>query len=219
PDHRQVSFGGERPMVLYCSRLFPIPLLVSPAPGPRARAPGRALAFSSPPARVTLNPDGFRTGGDQGMTEPSATPQPPPTPAPTPDGPALPALANAILPLVRLLPPPPVGTILAPPEPHDAPRRGWFVLQLWAELRLATQMYFDPRYRISRVAQIAFPALLGLMVLNYFFFTQWFSVWVVSPIAERLLGIVLVVIGYRILQREMDRYRAVLDYLARFQHR
>jgi hypothetical protein len=34
--------------------------------------------------------------------------------------------------------------------------------------------------------------------------------------AERLLDVILVVLAYRVLVRELDRYRAVLDYLARY---
>ena len=90
--------------------------------------------------------------------------------------------------------------------------------QLWAELRLAVRMYFDPRYRISRTAQLAFPLAAVLMVLNYFFFAQWLSLPVFSPLVERVLYVLLGVFLYRVLQRELDRYKAVLDYLARFTH-
>ena len=145
------------------------------------------------------------------MSEPNSQP----VPAPAPAEESAPSLVNTILPLMRLLPPPPVGTILAPPDPQDPTKRGWFLPQLWAEVRLAVQMYFDPRYRISRTAQLAFPLVAALLVLNYFLF-GWFAVPVVSPIAERLLDALLVVLAYRVLARELDRYRAVLDYLARF---
>lgn len=146
------------------------------------------------------------------MTEPS--------PAPAPEAPPPDALEGAtpgtILPLMRLLPPPPEGTILAPPEQHEPARRGWFFAQLWADVRLAAQMYFDPRYRVSRAAQVAFPLFAVLLVFNYFFFSVWFSIAVVSPVLERLLDVVIVVIAYRVLVRELDRYRAVLDYLAKY---
>ena len=137
------------------------------------------------------------------MTEPNAEPVPPPAEEPP------------TLPLVRLLPPPPLGTILAPPEPPDPARRGWLFGQLWAEAGLAVRMYFDPRYRISRTAQVAFPLVAALFVVNYFLF-GWLAVPVVSPVAERLLDAALVVLAYRVLARELDRYRAVLDYLNRF---
>ena len=141
------------------------------------------------------------------MTEPS-----PETPAPeAPEGAPTP-----IFPLMRLLPPPPDGAILAPPEPQEPARRGWFFGQLWADVRLAVKMYFDPRYRVSRTAQLAFPLFAALLVFNYFFFSVWLSIPVVCPVAERLLDVVLVVLAYRVLVRELDRYRAVLDYLAKY---
>jgi hypothetical protein len=138
------------------------------------------------------------------MSEPSSAPPPAPEPP-----------ENAVLPL-RLVPPPPEGTILTPPEPPDAHRRGWFLADLWAEIRLAAQMYFDPRYRVSRTAQIAFPLFLVILTLNYFVFSVWFSITVVSPVAERVLDVVLAVLAYRVLTRELDRYRTVLDYLAKY---
>ena len=139
------------------------------------------------------------------MTEPSSTPPPAPEPH-----------ENGVLPLPRLLPPPPEGTIFTPPEQHEPAHRGWFFVQLWAEARLAVQMYFDPRYRVSRTAQVAFPLFFALLALNYFLFSVWFSISVVSPIAERLLDVTLAVLAYRVLVRELDRYRAVLDYLAKY---
>ena len=77
-------------------------------------------------------------------------------------------------------------------------------------------MYFDPRYRVSRTAQVAFPLFAALVALNYFLFDVWFSVAVVSPVAERLIDAALAVLAYRVLARELDRYRAVLDYLAKY---
>ena len=138
------------------------------------------------------------------MTEPSTAKPLPGTPE------------NEVLSLPRLLPPPPEGTILTPPEYHEPPPRQWFFVQLWAELRLAVKMYFDPRYRVSRTAQVAFPLFIVLVVLNYFLFSAGFSVAVLSPVAERLLDVILAVLAYRVLTRELDRYRAVLDYLARY---
>jgi hypothetical protein len=150
------------------------------------------------------------------MTEPSNAP----LPEPASEAPEAPDQATpAVLPLRRLLPPPPDGIILAPPEQREPARRGWFLAELGAEMRLAARMYFDPRYRISRLAQIALPLILVAMVVNYFFFSQWLSIWVVSPVLERLIDVVLAVLAYRVLARELDRYRAVLDYLALFSPR
>lgn len=113
-------------------------------------------------------------------------------------------------------PPPPVGAVLHPPAPGDPALRTWFVLALWSEVQLAARMHFDPRYRISRTSQFLGPVILGLFVLNYFVFSVWFSFYIVSPIAERLVCVLLGVFWYKLLVREMARYREVLEYLNRF---
>jgi hypothetical protein len=148
------------------------------------------------------------------MIEPSSA-APPPARAPEPSETLEDVVTGTVLPMVRLLPPPPDGAILAPPE-LEPQRRTWLFVQIWMELRLAVRMYFDPRYRVSRTAQIAFPLFAALLALNYFLFSVWFSIAVVSPVAERLFDVILAGLAYRVLLRELDRYRAVLDYLARY---
>jgi hypothetical protein len=115
-------------------------------------------------------------------------------------------------------PPPPNGAVLEPPGHPEESRRG-FLVSLGADLRLAGRMYFDPRYRISRMLQFAMPAVLLLFLLNYLFFAVWFSIPVVSPILERLVCVLLGIFSYRLLTRELDRYRAVLDYLGKYASR
>jgi hypothetical protein len=115
-------------------------------------------------------------------------------------------------------PPPPGGAVLRSPEPTPAEplRRRWLLPQIGSELRLILQMYFDPRYRISRTMQIALPGIVLMLVFNYFFFSVWVSITFFSPVLERALALVLGVLGYKVLTREMARYREVLDYLARY---
>lgn len=125
-----------------------------------------------------------------------------------------------VAPLANPAPPPPdavpSGAVLRPPVvPPDPAKRTWFVLQLWSELRLMVRMYFDPQYRVSRTAQFAVPAVIGLFALNYFLFSVWFSIAVISPITERVVGVLLGVFLYKVLTREMVRYREVLDYMAK----
>jgi hypothetical protein len=117
------------------------------------------------------------------------------------------------------VPPPPDGAVLEPPPPANVPdpaRRRWFLTQLWSEIRLAFAMYFDPRYRISRTTQFAIPGIGLLLIFNYFFFSVWVSVAFLSPVIERLLGVLLGILGYMLLTREIARYRDVLAYLAKY---
>lgn len=148
------------------------------------------------------------------MSEPSAAPNPPPPPG-SPMRDIIESIVPAVLPLVRLLPPP-EGTILTPPESPEVPRRTWLLIDLWQQMRLAVKMYFDPRYRVSRIGQFALPVFAVLLALNYFLFSVWWPIPVVSPVAERLVDVVLAILAYRVLVRELDRYRAVLDYLSRY---
>jgi hypothetical protein len=52
--------------------------------------------------------------------------------------------------------------------------------------------------------------------LNYFAFAVWFAFPVVSPVVERIGCVLLGVFLYKLLARELTRYRDVLDYLARY---
>jgi hypothetical protein len=95
----------------------------------------------------------------------------------------------------------------------------WARMPILAELRLMVRMYFDPRYRLSRVAQFGVPVVLGLMLLSYVFFNHMFGVPfvpIVSLILERLALIVLAVALYKVLAREAARYAAVLEYLTKY---
>lgn len=106
----------------------------------------------------------------------------------------------------------------APPgvaaQPAEAGFRAWLLTQVAGEFRLMVMMYFDPRYRLSRVGQFGVPIVLGLMVLNYFFFAG--LPLPLTGIFERLLLLVLAVVLYKILAREAVRYKQVLDYLAQY---
>ena len=115
------------------------------------------------------------------------------------------------------VPPPPQGAVLHPPTPSpDFAPRTWFLANLFAELRLIFTMYFDPRYRISRTTQFALPGIVLLLIFNYFFFSMWVPIPFLSPVVERLFAVILGILIYKLLTRELARYREVLAYLARY---
>lgn len=102
------------------------------------------------------------------------------------------------------------------PQPTETGFRAWLLTQVVGEFRLMALMYFDARYRLSRVAQFGVPAVLVLMVMNYFFFAG-----IPVPfigIFERVVLIVFAVVLYRLLAREAVRYKQVLDYLSQYGH-
>ena len=96
--------------------------------------------------------------------------------------------------------------------------RFWARFGVLREVPLMFRMYFDSRYRISRISQLGVPIVIGLMVMNYLLFAFW-SLPLISlafPILERLGLIVLAVILYKLLSREAARYDDVLNYLSRY---
>ena len=92
----------------------------------------------------------------------------------------------------------------------------FFVAGVLGEIKVIARMYFDPRYRQSRVAQFGVPIILGLFVLNYFFWNYTCALPIVPQVAERLMYIPLSLALYKVLVREVGRYREVLAYLARY---
>jgi hypothetical protein len=107
--------------------------------------------------------------------------------------------------------------VLVPVVPQDPPPgtepNFWDRFAVWRELRLMLHMYFDPRYRLSRVCQFGMPAVLMLMVLNFFFLG---AIPYIGFLLERLALIVLAVALYKLLSWEAARYAAVLRYLAQY---
>jgi len=101
-------------------------------------------------------------------------------------------------------------------DPVSARRRLIGELPILREIRLVVRMYLDPRYRLSRVAQLGVPALIVLAVLNYTAFNFILPIIpFLSPITERLILLIVGAAFAVVLSREALRYQAVLDYLAR----
>lgn len=112
------------------------------------------------------------------------------------------------------------GTVNSiPPEiglPNSQSLWKFFVAGILGEIKIIARMYVDPRYRLSRVAQIGVPAILALFVLNYLFFAYTCALPILPQLAERLMYIPLTLALYKVLVREVARYREVLAYLARY---
>jgi hypothetical protein len=76
-------------------------------------------------------------------------------------------------------------------------------------------MYMDPRYRVRRATQLMVPLIFGLFALNYAFFNLLLTqVPVLTPILERLIGIILAVLLYKVISRETTRYRQMVATLS-----
>lgn len=182
------------------------------------RVISRLTAMAGEPRRIVTTPGVLLDGEDGDTLALASDPDPAPgttlammsLPDPHPAGPTEPPLP--------LDPPeqPPSGAVIRPPAPPDPDSRGWFLPQLVSELRLTCKMYFDPRYRISRTAQVLMPFTVLLFVMNYFLFAVWLPIPLIGPILERLVGVLLAIFFYKVMIRELRRYREVLDYLSRY---
>jgi hypothetical protein len=111
--------------------------------------------------------------------------------------------------------PPPVSRALVPVPTAAAPSP-WSWAGVAQTLRLIGRMYFDPRYRLSRLAQVGVPVLLLAVVVNYLFWNYLAAVPVLSQVCERLLLVVFAVVLYKLWAAEAVRYKAVLEYLTRY---
>jgi hypothetical protein len=126
----------------------------------------------------------------------------------------------------RLLPmqaPVPLLPAAPPPGAMDLPSEvsvwTWLNTSILGELRLIVRMYFDPRYRLSRLTQFGVPIIVTLVVLNYLFFTFSCLLPTVTMLPQILERIIIVVLAFgmmKILSREAARYRSVLEYLSRY---
>jgi hypothetical protein len=110
--------------------------------------------------------------------------------------------------------PMPVSPVAAPPQP--AAKSHWLEWPFIHELKQIFQMYIDPRYRLSRWGQFAVPGLLVILAANYAMFNWVIKVPVLSELMERIGILVFAIVLYKLLSREVGRYRAVLEYLRQY---
>jgi hypothetical protein len=85
--------------------------------------------------------------------------------------------------------------------------RGWVLPELISDLWTTLKMYVDPRYRLRRTTQLFIPVIVVLFVLNYWIIGSLPLLgWILVKIGDILLAVLL----YKILYREMVRYREVI---------
>ena len=96
----------------------------------------------------------------------------------------------------------------------NAARRPWLLIDLFREIGATVRMYMDARYRVRRGTQLMVPLIFGLFVANYFFFAFLFPIPVAAEILERVVAVVLAVLLYKVLSREVARYRQMVAQIA-----
>ena len=81
---------------------------------------------------------------------------------------------------------------------------------------LIARMYTDPRYRPSAIGRIGPVAILVAAIGNYLFWNYLLPLPLIATLAERGILAGLAIGIYLILTSEIQRYRKVLDYLAKY---
>jgi hypothetical protein len=104
----------------------------------------------------------------------------------------------------------PGAAVLEPPAPA---RRPWLLTETLRDFGTTIRMYLDPRYRVRRSTQIMVPVLFCLFALNCFFFREVFLVPVLRSVLEKIGDIILAILLYKVVTREIVRYRQVLAQL------
>jgi hypothetical protein len=93
----------------------------------------------------------------------------------------------------------------------NALRRPWLLFDLLRDVGATVRMYMDPRYRVRRATQLMVPLILLSFGANYVLFNYTIlDIPIFRHIFERLIEIVLAVLLYKVLMREVARYRQAL---------
>jgi hypothetical protein len=95
----------------------------------------------------------------------------------------------------------------------NALRRPWLLTELLREIGTIVRMYLHPRYRVRRATQMTVLLLLGLVLANHLLLGFLFHVPIASEILQCLIDIVLAVLLYKVLIREVSRFRQLLAQL------
>lgn len=97
----------------------------------------------------------------------------------------------------------------------NALRRPWLVFDLLRDIGAIVRMYMDPRYRVRRSTQLMVPLIFVLFGVNYLLFNYTLlDIPIFRHIFESLVEIVLAVLLYKVLMREVVRYRQAIAQFA-----
>ncbi|MCE9533274.1 MAG: hypothetical protein K8T89_19420 [Planctomycetes bacterium] len=98
-------------------------------------------------------------------------------------------------------------------SPETTGPRPWLLMELLREVSTTFRMYLDPRYRVRRSTQLTVPLILALFALNAFFFNVIFEMPFISAALQKIADVILAVLLYKVVQREIVRYRQVVAQL------
>src|SRR5262245_54231913 len=107
------------------------------------------------------------------------------------------------------------ASVQAAVDAANATRRPWLLTEFFREVGAAMRMYMHPRYQVRRSTQILVPVIVALFGVNYLVFNYTFlDVPVFRHIFESVVEIVLAVLLYKVVSREVVRFRIAEAHLA-----
>jgi hypothetical protein len=105
----------------------------------------------------------------------------------------------------------------ANPNESNGVRASWMLTGMLHDFGTAFRMYFDPRYRMRRGTQIFVPIILLIFAANCAFFNLVFTVPFLSSALEKIVDVLLAILLYKVVSKEVQRYRHVLAQLMAWQ--
>jgi hypothetical protein len=98
----------------------------------------------------------------------------------------------------------PTGSASSTSNAPPTDKTGWLLIDLWSEVRTFGKMLFDHRYPFSYAGRFG-PVIIACAYV----FSWMFLGGIVGSILERLIDIVLAFVLYKIMSREVQRYRCM----------
>jgi hypothetical protein len=102
------------------------------------------------------------------------------------------------------------GPAAAPKEPS---KPSWLLVELYREVRAMLRMFADYRYRMSWTGKVVPLAALVVAVISWVLIS---GIPLVGGLFDRLIDLVLIVLVYKALSREVQRYHELLGRAYRY---
>jgi hypothetical protein len=96
----------------------------------------------------------------------------------------------------------------------EAQKPGWVIMDLARELRLMLRMFADYRYRLSWSGRMVPLIAVVIAVVAYVLFDD--RMFILGDLINAVINAVLVVIVYKTLSREAQRYRGLIARVYRY---
>lgn len=100
----------------------------------------------------------------------------------------------------------------AQPQPATPGRRPWLLFEIYAELRATVRMYVDPRFRLTWRARLLPLILLAAIATSGLWlpgndFLNKITLNIVGTLYEKVVDLLLAFVLFKVVHREVTRYR------------